>query len=213
MRYLAEREEVVRRAQEMERLDLTIGTAGNVSCRVPEGAVITPSAVPFAVLRPEDTVLVDADGAVLEGDRAPSVEHALHLRCYRYREDAGAVIHSHPLAASAFAAARVPLPSFLDESATSVGDEVRVASYALSGTPELGENAARTMGTSANAVFLAAHGLVAVGRDLAEAMLVTRQVERSALVYLYARMLEGPVPLPDDARALLARVFSASRAR
>jgi L-fuculose-phosphate aldolase len=212
MKYLAEREEVVHRAREMERLGLIAGTSGNVSRRVPEGAVITPSSMPFADMEPEDAVVLNLDGDVIEGARAPSVERMVHVWCYRSRADVGAVVHSHPVVASAFAAARASLPSVLDESAACIGDEVRVADYAASGTRELGENAARAMGDTANAVFLAAHGLVAVGRDLAEAMLVTQEVERSGLAFLYAKVLGGAAPLPEDARALLATVFNRSRA-
>lgn len=207
MRYGTEREQVVAYAQEMERRDLTIGTSGNVSMRVPDGAIITPSSIPYPDIRPQDCVLMDLEGNVLEGERAPSVEHKVHLECYRARADVNAVVHAHPTVGSAFAAARVPLPSFLDEFGVYVGDEVRVADYAISGTPDIAAHAVATMGATANAVFLASHGMVCVGKDLARAMLVARQVERGAQIYLYTKMLGGPVDLPADASALFAQVF------
>jgi L-fuculose-phosphate aldolase len=217
MRHEEIRAAVAATALEMEQRDLTIGTSGNVSHRVPEGAIITPSTMPYADITPADTLLMDLDGTVLPDDgvneRPPSVEHKVHLACYRFREDVNAVIHAHPTVASAFAAARVPLPSFLDEFGVYVGDEVRVAEYAISGTPDIAEHVVKAMGETANAVFLASHGLVAVGRDLASAMLVARQVERGALIYLYTRMLGGPVELPEDARNLFAQVFQYFRTR
>ncbi|HVL33256.1 MAG TPA: class II aldolase/adducin family protein [Actinomycetota bacterium] len=211
MKHVDVREAVARTALEMEQRNLTIGTSGNVSARVPEGAIITPSSVPYAEIRAEDTILIDLDGKVLADDgvheRIPSVEHKVHLECYKIRADVNAVVHSHPTMGSVFAAARMPLPAFLDEFGVYVGDEVRVAEYALSGSEEIAQNVVKAMGETANAVFLASHGMVCVGKDLRAAMHVTMQVERAALIYLYARMLGGPAELPEESRDLFAQVF------
>jgi L-fuculose-phosphate aldolase len=213
MKYLEERKEVVHFAQEMERRDLTIGTSGNVSRRVPDGAIITPSTIPYQDIKPEDCTLMDLEGIILEGEKVPSVEHKVHLECYKLRADINAVIHAHPTVASAFAAARVPLPAFLDEFGVYIGDEVRVADYAVSGTPDIAQNAAKAMGETSNAVFLASHGMVCVGRDLATAMVVARQVERGALIYLCAKVLGGPAELPPESKALFAQVFEYFKSR
>jgi L-fuculose-phosphate aldolase len=213
MKYAAERDLVIRYAVEMEDRDLTIGTSGNVSMRVPEGAIITPSTIPYKEITPADCVLMDLEGGVLEGDKIPSVEHKVHLECYKARPEVNGVIHAHPTVASAFASARVSLPAFLDEFGVYVGDEVRVAEYAISGTNEIAKSAVETMGETANAVFLASHGMVAVGRDLASAMHVARQVERGALIYLWTKMLGGPADLPEDAKNLFGQVFAFYRTR
>jgi L-fuculose-phosphate aldolase len=213
MRYIAEREAVCRTAVEMEDRGLTIGTSGNVSMRVPEGALITPSTIPYKQIMPEDLNLMDLEGNVLEGDKMPSVEHKVHLACYKFREDVQAVVHAHPTIASAFASARVPLPAFLDEFGVYVGDEVRVADYAISGTPDIAENLVKALGTTANAAFLASHGMVAVGRDLEAAMMVARHVERGALIYIVTKFLGGAVDLPEDARTLFGQVFEYFRTR
>jgi L-fuculose-phosphate aldolase len=207
VKYADERAAIARYALEMEERGLTVGTSGNVSHRVAEGAVITPSGIPYADIRPEDCAILDLDGNVIEATKAPSVEHKVHLACYKHREDVNAVIHAHPTVASAFAAARKPLPAFLDEFGVYVGDEVRVADYAISGTPDIADNVIKAMGDTANAVFLASHGMVAVGKDLRAAMHVAQQVERAALVYLYTQMLGGPQDLPAEASALFAQVF------
>lgn len=215
MRYVTEREIVCRAGVEMEDRGLTIGTSGNVSVRVAEGAVISPSSVPYREITPADTVLLDLDGAVLpdEGinERYQSVEHKVHLAVYRARPEIGAVVHAHPTAASAFAAARVELPAFLDEFGVYVGDAVRVAEYGISGTEEIADNAVKAMGETANAVFLASHGLVACGKTMSDAMLVVREVERAALVYIYASILGGVSELPEDAKDLVAQVFAYKR--
>jgi L-fuculose-phosphate aldolase len=213
MKYEDVRAEVIRFAIEMEERGLTVGTSGNVSRRVPEGAIITPSTIPYHEIRLEDCVLLDLEGGVLEGEKIASVEHKVHLECYKARADINAVIHAHPTVASAFAAARVPLPAFLDEFGVYVGDEVRVAEYAMSGSPEIAKYAVEAMGETANAVFLASHGMVCVGRDLAGAMHVAKQVERAAQIYMYTKMLGGPAEIPEESKTLFAQVFDFYRNR
>src|SRR5205085_7919484 len=72
MKYQAERELVIKYAVEMEDRDLTVGTSGNVSMRVDDGAIITPSTIPYKEIRPEDCCLLDLEGGVLEGEKIPS---------------------------------------------------------------------------------------------------------------------------------------------
>jgi L-fuculose-phosphate aldolase len=204
---------VIAYAIEMEDRGLTVGTSGNVSHRVPEGAIITPSTIPYKEIKVEDCVLMDLEGGVIEGEKIASVEHKVHLECYKARADVGAVIHAHPTVASAFAAARVELPSFLDEMGVYVGDAVRVAEYAMSGSPEIAKYAVEAMGETANAVFLASHGMVCVGRDLAGAMHVAKQVERAAQIYIYTQMLGGQADIPQESKALFAQVFEYYRTR
>lgn len=207
MKYAEERAEVVRYAQEMEERDLTFGTSGNVSRRVEEGALVTPSTLPYGEMRPEDVVLMDLDGGVLEGERVASVEHKVHLICYKTRPEVGGVIHSHPRIATAFAAARVSLPAFLDEFGVFIGEEVRVAEYAMSGSEEIAGHLARALGEDSNAAFLASHGMVTVGKTLADAMRVARSVERAALTYIYSQILGGAKDLPQDSKDLFRQVF------
>jgi L-fuculose-phosphate aldolase len=212
MRYPEERARVVDAARQMLLRGFTEGTSGNVSMRVPEGALITPSTMPYLEIAPADIVLLDLEGTVLEGERVPSVEHKVHLTCYRRRPDVGAVVHSHPIVSSAFAAARVPLPAFLDEFGVYIGEEVRVAEYGMSGSQELADRVADALGEH-NAAFVASHGLVAVGRDLDEALLNTARVERAGLTYLAARLLGGPVELPESSRELFRQIFAFMRSR
>src|SRR5204863_9222788 len=109
----------------------------------------------------------------------------VHIACYRFRGEVKGVIHSHPQMATAFAAARLPVPTSVDEVGVFVGEEVRVADYAMSGTPDVAENVVKALGEDSNAVFLASHGLVTVGRTLFDAMRVAKMVERAAGTYLW----------------------------
>ena len=207
MKYQAERDQVVEAAKEMLTRGFTEGTSGNVSMRVAEGALITPSSVPYMKITPDQIILMDLDGNVLEGDSIPSVEHKVHFECYKRREKVGAVIHSHPIVGSIFAAARHPLPAFLDEFGVYIGEEVRVAEWGMSGTQEIADQVADALGEH-NAAFIASHGMVAVGRDLEHALLTTARVERAGLIYLGTKLLGGPAEIPEHARDLYRQVFS-----
>ena len=206
MKYPDERTKVVRAGQQMLQRGFTEGTSGNVSMRVPDGALITPSSVPYMEITDEDIVLMDLDGAVLEGERVASVEHKVHLECYKRRANVGAVIHSHPIVGSMFASARVPLPAFLDEFGVYIGEEVRVAEWGLSGTAEIANQVADALGEH-NAAFIASHGMVAVGRDLDHALLNTARVERAGLIFMGAQLLGGAAEIPEHARDLYRQVF------
>jgi L-fuculose-phosphate aldolase len=207
MKYPDERAKVVEGGRQMLKRGFTEGTSGNVSMRVPDGALITPSSVPYMEITPEDIVLMDLDGNVLEGERVASVEHKVHLECYKRRANVGAVVHSHPIVGSMFAAARVPLPAFLDEFGVYIGAEVRVAEWGMSGTQEIADQVADALGEH-NAAFIAMYGMVAVGRDLDHAMLTTARVERAGLIYLGAKLLGGPGEIPQHAQDLYRQVFS-----
>jgi L-fuculose-phosphate aldolase len=207
MTYETERAEVVRVAHEFARLDLTIGTSGNVSHRVEEGMLITPSTMPYPDITADDLVVMDLEGEVTDGNRLASIEHKVHLACYRARAEVNGVIHSHPRVATAFAAARVPLPAFLDEFGVYVGKEVRVAPYAMSGSAEIADGLAEALGEDSNAAFLASHGLVTVGTTLEKALMVAQQVERAAFTYLCTKALGGPAELPEDTQQFFSQVF------
>ncbi len=138
---------------------LVRGTEGNASARAGELVAISPSALPYETLRPEDVCLVTADGELLEGPK-PSVELPMHLAVLAARPDVGAVVHTH----SPNATARPP---------------VAVAEPAPSGTPELGVAVLAAAGDG-DAVVIEGHGPVCFGADLAAALERAFDVESSA---------------------------------
>ncbi|MGH2795331.1 MAG: class II aldolase/adducin family protein, partial [Actinomycetota bacterium] len=198
MRYPEERAKVVAAGRQMLQRGFTEGTSGNVSMRVDDGALISPSTIPYMEITDEDVVLMDLEGNVLEGERVASVEHKVHLECYKRRPNVGAVVHSHPIVGSAFAAARMPLPAFLDEFGVYIGEEVRVAEWGLSGTQEIADQVADALGEH-NAAFIASHGMVAVGRDIDHALLNTARVERAGLIFMGTKLLGEPGEIPEHA--------------
>ncbi|MEM9176399.1 MAG: class II aldolase/adducin family protein [Myxococcota bacterium] len=192
--------DVLETVQEMDRAGLTEGTAGNVSARTDdERVVLSPSALPYASMTLADLVVTDLDGRILQGERAPTTEIDLHLACLRRHADIRSVVHSHAVHASMFAVAGQSIPCVLEEFEYYVGGDVLVAPYHRTGTAALGEGAAERLADRA-AVLLANHGLVVVGTHAAEALQLTKLVERAARIVWGVRALGEPVPLPASVR-------------
>lgn len=205
------RVDLLETARRLVREGLVEGTAGNLSARTPEGRVLlTPTALAYETMQPEDLVLCDLGGNVHAGARLPTTEKALHLAVLGAHPELGAVIHSHAKIASAFAVAREPIPCVIEEFQLYVGGDVPVARYELTGSDALGAECARHLGER-GAVLMANHGLLAVGRDLAEAFHVTALVERTAQIVLAARQLGRVAPLPPETLAKFAHAYGSAR--
>ena len=188
---------VLEAAKGLAEKRLVEGTSGNVSARMDATRIcITPSSVDYLQMEDGDLVVIDLDGQPVEGNRPPSSEKSLHLACYQAFPEIGSVIHSHAVHATMFAAARKPIPACVDELVVYVGGEVEVAEYAQSGSVEVGAAAVRALASRA-AALLANHGMVAIGKDPAEALKITALVERSAEIALGAVALGGPSALPE----------------
>ncbi|MDA8443225.1 MAG: class II aldolase/adducin family protein [Peptococcaceae bacterium] len=194
--------------REMVQSGLVVGTWGNISARIPgsDQFVITPSGMGYLAITPDDLVVLDLRGEVVAGTRPPSSEFMLHLRLYQNRPEAHAVMHTHSIFATAHAVAGVAIPASVEDLAMINGGGVAVAPYALPGTEELANNAVRTMGDSW-AVLLANHGMVGMGRNLAETMRVCQLVEKSAHINLMATSLGRPSVLATEAVASLRHKY------
>jgi L-fuculose-phosphate aldolase len=192
------REEVVIFARRMQDDGLVVGTAGNVSARVPgeDGIAITPSGFPYEKMETHDIPILDLSGAVVVAGRAPSVERELHLAIYQARPDVGAIFHTHSTYSSVLAVLHLPLPPIVEELVHYVGGQVEVATYAPSQTPELSCYAIKALGEK-QAAFLANHGNVCCGKNLASAYQICQLIERVAKVYLLSRTLGMPIPVPE----------------
>ncbi len=190
--------EVVRVCRRMYQKGLIASSEGNVSVALDEERLLTtPSGLPKGFLRPEQLVVVDREGHRLRGYLAPSSELRLHLLAYRERQDIGAVIHAHPTMAIACSLAGVSLAEgVIPEVVTTLG-AIPTVSYATPGTAEAAE-AIRGPIRHFDALILAHHGSVTVGKSLEEAYLKLEMLEHTAHILFMARLL-GPVsPLPGQ---------------
>lgn len=177
--------------------NLVAGTWGNLSVRLNDQVIITPSGSNYNLLTIEDLVVVDLHGQVLTGHRPPSSELACHLSIYQQHPHIQAVVHTHSLYASACAAARRPIPAIIEDLVQIVGGDVAVANYALPGTIELAKNLIVAL-EDKSAVLLANHGVVTCGISLNEALLAAEIVEKSAQIFILAQQLGGGVILPAE---------------
>lgn len=200
-------EEIVEACRVMMAAGLVVGTWGNVSRRCPPGSfLITPSGVSYTDLKPEHLTRVDLESGECSGVMRPSTEARMHAAIYRARSDVEAIVHTHSAHAAVFAVNRMEIPPLLEEMAQVVGGCVRVARYASPGTRELATNAVEALQGLA-AVLLANHGLVGVGRTLGEALTVCQVVEKSAQVFLWAKLNGTPHLLGEEDVQSLRREF------
>lgn len=170
---------------------LVVGTSGNVSVRVGELVLVTPSGVPYERLTPGDAIGVGLDGRQLLGDLAPTSELPLHLEVYRHT-GAGAVVHTHAVHATAVSTLVPELPP-VHYMAAALGGSVRVAPYALYGTQELAANMLGAL-RGRTACLLQNHGTVAYGDSLDQAYDRTAQLEWMCRLWLTAVSVPGHAP-------------------
>ena len=181
------RTEVVDAAREMLRLGLVSGTAGNVSARDGESILITPAAMPYEQMTEEDLVDVAPAGEPHEGRGRPSSEWRVHAAIYAARADAGAIVHTHSVHATAWSFNDEPLDTGTEELEAAAGGPVLTAPYAPTGSEEIAAAAADALGDR-GAVLLGRHGVVGVGATPAEALATCVVVERQAqLAWLLRR--------------------------
>lgn len=170
---------------------LVVGTSGNVSARVGDTVLVTPSGVPYDRLRPEDAVGVDLEGRQVLGSLAPTSELPLHLAVYT-NTGARAVVHTHAVHATAVSTLvdEVPLVHY---AAALLGGPVRTAAYALYGTRELAGNMLTAL-RDRTGCLLRNHGTVTYGDTLDEAYDRTAQLEWLCRVWLTASSVPGHRP-------------------
>jgi L-ribulose-5-phosphate 4-epimerase len=195
------REEVCALHEQLTRYGLVVWTAGNVSARVPgaDVMVIKPSGVSYDELTPENMVVTDLHGEVLEGELAPSSDTAAQAYVYRHLPDVGGIVHTHSTFATAWAARAEPIPCVLTMMADEFGGEVPVGPFALIGDDSIGRGIVETLRSSRSpAVLMQNHGVFAIGRDARAAVKAAVMCEDVARTTHFARQLGEPVPIAPD---------------
>lgn len=215
---------IVRACRRLDARGILAGAEGNLSARVAGGrVVVTPSGVTKAELAVRDLVTVSVRGAGRAGRAGggggrrrvtPSSELPLHLAIYAARPDVGAVVHAHPPAATGFAVARRALPHRALAELAGVIGPVPLVPYRAPGSAALASAAARAA-RGADALLLANHGVVTVGRDVAAATRLMESVEQAARIVAVATILGNVTRLGASAVHELdrARTGTPGRAR
>ncbi|MBB6547659.1 L-ribulose-5-phosphate 4-epimerase [Nonomuraea rubra] len=183
---------------ELVRYNLVVWTAGNVSGRVPgeDLFVIKPSGVSYDELTPENMVVCDLDGNLVEGGHAPSSDTAAHAYVYRNMPEVGGVVHTHSTYASAWAARGEAIPCVLTAMADEFGGEIPIGPFALIGDDSIGQGIVETLkGHRSKAVLMQNHGVFSIGKDAKAAVKAAVMCEDVARTVHVARQLGDPLPI------------------
>lgn len=184
-------EELVATARRTVTDGLVVGTSGNVSVRVGDTVLVTPSGVPYDRLTPDDVTGVDLEGRRVLGRLVPTSELPMHLTIYR-TTDAGAVVHTHAVHATAVSTLVPELPA-IHYMSGALGGAVRVAPYATYGTQELAENMLHAL-ADRTGCLLRNHGTITYGTTLDQAYDRTAQLEWMCRLWLTASSVPGLAP-------------------
>ena len=173
-RYLEQRTAVVATCRQLSEKGLVVGTAGNVSVRVGDHVIISPSGVDYFAMQPDDVGVHDLSGAPVQARLEPSSELPLHLAVYRAFEHT-AIVHTHAVASTALSVVvdEVPVSHYYT---ALFGGAVRVAPYATFGSPELAANVTAAL-RDRTAALMGNHGAVLVGSDLAAVLTKVEYLE------------------------------------
>ena len=191
-----QRELVVEYGKKLVTTGLTDGTFGNLSVFDRESGLvaISPSGMDYFLTTPEDVVVTDLEGKVVDGRRKPSSELDLHRLFYQRRQDVNGVVHTHSTFATVLSCLRwsiEPVPYLV----AYAGRQVPCIPYYPFGSLELAEAAWEGMKEEYNACLLGNHGLLAVGSNISYTLDVAQQLEFLAKVYYYTKQAGGGVDL------------------
>jgi L-fuculose-phosphate aldolase len=200
------RYDVINTAVKMNKLGINQGKSGNVSARVDEGFLITPTGIPYEDTKREQIVLMKLDGT-FEGETLPSSEWRFHRDIYASRADAQAIVHTHSAYATTLACMAREIPAFHYMIAAAGGDNIRCAPYATFGTQELSDNAVEAL-RDRKACLLAQHGMICLGPSLEKALALAVEVESLAQMYWQALQIGEPKVLGEAEMATVIAKFA-----
>ncbi len=198
------RDEVYQLHLELPKHNLVVWTMGNISARDPETGliVIKPSGIRYEQLSPQNMVVVDTDGSVVEGELKPSSYTASHCYIYRHMPGVNGIVHTHSRYATAFAALGIPIPCFLTGMADEFGGEIPCGGFALIGGEEIGREVVTCLSASRGpAVIMQNHGVFTVGPSAEAAVKAAVMAEDSAATSWAALQLSAvgtPIPISQE---------------
>ena len=196
--YPSECEQILEVCQRLYNRNMLAAADGNVSVRVPEGILITPSGLPKAFIGPEQIAAVSLDDQVLFGH--PSSERLMHLAVYNKSYDAQAVVHAHPPHAIAWSVAHPDLKELPNGSLSEVilaTGSIPFVPYARPGTGHMA-TALELFLPHYKVMILSRHGGLSWGQDLLEAFMGMERLEHSAEILYKAATLKELTFLPEE---------------
>ncbi len=197
-KYKEERKAVARFMRRLYRQGLTTTSGGNISLRIPDDIIIiTPSATDKGRMRWEEVGLMDISGKNLTPWLKPSIESQMHLAIYKKKKEIMAIVHAHPVCATAFTATHSAIRTDLTAEARAIlGDPVLVP-YELMGTSDLAARAAEYI-LKSDILLLENHGILTTGSNLLQAFDKIEVLENAARMTLIVEMAGKKRPLTDE---------------
>jgi len=215
MLYEEVRREVLHTTLRLYEQDLIHLTSGNISLRASsEHVAITPSGIAYETMQPEDIVIIDLRGNVVDGHYKPSSETPMHTLILRERPDVNAVIHTHSTYALTFAVLGRGIPLFCLEG-LAIRGPVPVAEYACPSTEAIGRAALKALEgpPPVTGVLLRNHGALAIGADLKQAFGIAYRIETVARIYHLVLQIGEPIALTEEQIAEIYSVYKGEKAR
>lgn len=202
-----EKQQIVNMSLKLYNEKLIVGTWGNLSMRLKdkngeELYLVTPSGMEYEHTKLEDLVIVNEQGDIVEGYRNPTSELKMHVKIYK-AINTNVIIHTHSTYATACAVAGVAIPMMVEDMIQHIGGDIRVAKYALPGTDELASYAVEAL-KERNGALLKNHGVIGIGKSIADAYKSCVLIEKSAKILICAKIL-GHVHLlsTEDAEKMI----------
>lgn len=183
---------------ELPNNHLVAWTSGNISARDPESGlvVIKPSGIKFADLTPENMVVVNLDGDIVDGAYKASSDTASHCYIYRHLPGVHAIVHTHSRYATAFAILGREIPCVTTAMGDEFGGPIPCGPFALIGGEEIGQVVVDTLRDSRSpACLLQNHGVFATGRGPEAAVKAAIMTEDNAAIVWTALQMGTPLPI------------------
>lgn len=190
------REQLIQTTLRMHSEGINQGTAGNLSLRLGEHFVITPSGMAYENMQASDLVKIETISGNVIGKGRPSTEWRFHRDILASRPDIDVVLHAHPVFATALACQRREIPAFHYMVAVAGGKSIQCADYAIFGSQALSEHVLKALGPR-NACLMANHGIIALGKNLKSALALAVELETLAAQYIRVLQMGEPVLLSD----------------
>ena len=215
MRYLEEKKEMIARFRKLYESGMINMFEGNITVRMPDCVLVTPSQMEKDRITPEMIIEMDMDGNIIGNPPSkPSSEYKMHLAVYRLREDLKAIVHTHSAHATSFAVAGQPVRGNMAEIFMFFGGEIPVCSYGAPGSDAIYADFPRFfVQEDKDAVLLANHGVVTAGKSLADAYSRTEAAEKLAMIEKEVRLLGTENVLTEEERAPLLAFYKTRKNR
>ena len=189
------RNEIIRTSLRMNELGINQGKSGNVSARIENGFLVTPTGIAYEETRPEQIVAMQMDGTH-EGSVLPSSEWRFHRDIYAARAEVNAIVHTHATYATTLACMDRGIPPFHYMVAAAGGSDIRCAPYATFGTQQLSDHVLIAL-QGRGACLMSHHGMIACGENLPKALALAVEIESLARMYWQALQIGEPALLSE----------------